>query len=261
VVGFSFQLVRPVSFWQGVLVFFAGVWAGGINTVVGSGTLVSFPVLLYVGLSPVTANVTNTMGLFPGSFVGAWGYRRELSGQRRRALILSSGVALGALTGAILLLQLPPGAFKAIVPVLIVLALVLVVFGKRITARLARAGHVAGTSITAPLWIAIALTGVYGGYFGAAQGVLMIGLFGVFLAESLQRQNALKNILAGLVNFVAAIVFVITAHIDWAAAGLVAAGSIVGGLLGARIGRRLSPTALRAVIVVVGVAALIKLLA
>jgi uncharacterized membrane protein YfcA len=237
------------------------MWAGGINTVVGSGTLVSFPVLLWVGLSPVTANVTNSVGLFPGSFVGAYGYRRELKGQQRRVLVLATGTALGALAGAVLLLQLPPGAFKAIVPALILIALALVVFGKPLTTWLVKRGHAAGERVTPALWIAIGLTGVYGGYFGAAQGVLMMGLFGVFLSESLQRQNALKNVLAGLVNLVAAIVFVITAHIDWAAAGLVACGSIIGGVIGARIGRRLSPTALRALIVVVGVAALIKLLA
>ena len=159
-----------------------------------------------------------------------------------------------------LLLELPPGAFKAIVPALIVLALLLVVFGKRLNAWLAARGRGASQSITVPLWIGVLGTGVYGGYFGAAQGVLLMALLGLFLAESLQRQNGLKNVLAGLVNFVAAIVFVLTTHIDWTAAGLVAAGSVIGGLLGARIGRRLSPTVLRATIVVVGVAAIVQLL-
>ena len=114
--------------------------------------------------------------------------------------------------------------------------------------------------VTWPLVLAAFGTGIYGGYFGAAQGILLMGFLGLFLAESLQRQNALKNVLAGLVNLVAAVVFVATTHIDWAAAGLVALGSIAGGLLGARIGRRLSPTVLRGVIVVVGVAAIVKLL-
>jgi Predicted permeases len=252
-----------VTFWEGVLVFVAGVWAGTINTVVGSGTLITFPVLLGIGLPPVTANVTNTLGLFPGSFVGAYGYRRELAGQGRRATVLGVASVIGAIGGAVLLLVLPAGAFKDIVPVLIVLALVLVVFGKPLTAWLTVHGRGAAERVTAPLWLVTLGTGVYGGYFGAAQGVLLMGFLGLFLAESLQRQNALKNVLTGLVNFVAAIVFVIAAtkHIDWAAAGLVAAGSILGGVLGAHIGRRLKPAVLRAVIVAVGIVAIVKLLA
>ena len=238
----------------------AGVWAGTINTVVGSGTLVSFPVLLGVGLSPVTANVSNTIGLFPGSFVGAYGYRRELTGQRRRVLLLGAASALGGLGGAVLLLQLPSGAFDAIVPVLIVLAVLLVVFGKRLTGWMQARGGGARATVGPALWLTSFGTGIYGGYFGAAQGVLLMGFLGLFLVESLQRQNALKNVLAGLVNLVAAVVFTATTHIDWTAAGLIAAGSILGGLLGAKIGRKLSPTVLRATIVVVGIAAIVKLL-
>jgi uncharacterized membrane protein YfcA len=249
-----------VSWWQALLVLAAGVAAGGINTIVGSGTLISFPVLLGVGIAPVTANVSNTIGLFPGSFVGAYGYRRELAGQRNRSVVLGTASMLGGIGGAVLLLTLPAGAFRAIVPVLIVLALVLVVFGKRLTAWLDRHRHAPKQTVGPALWLTTLGTGVYGGYFGAAQGVLLMGFLGLFLAEDLQRQNALKNVLAGIVNLVAAAVFVLTAHIDWTAAGLIAAGSIVGGVLGARIGRRLSPAVLRGVIVVVGVAAIVKLL-
>jgi uncharacterized protein len=250
-----------VTAWQVVLTVLAGVWAGTINTVVGSGTLVSFPVLLAVGLSPVTANVSNTLGLFPGSFVGAYGYRRELAGQGRRAILLGVAVLLGAVAGAFLLLVLPSAAFDTIVPVLIGLALILVVFGRRINAWLAGRGRYASEHVTVGLWIAMLLTGVYGGYFGAAQGILQMGFFGVFLKDDIQRHNALKNLLAGLVNFVAAVVFVaVGAHINWTAAGLVAAGSIAGGILGARIGRRLPPNVLRGIIVVVGIAAIVKLL-
>jgi uncharacterized membrane protein YfcA len=218
-------------------------------------------VLLAVGLPPVTANVSNTVGLFPGSFVGAYGYRRELAGQRARATTLGVASVVGAVIGAVLLLELPAGAFRAIVPVLIVLALSLVVFGRRITAWLARRGRHATDRVTGPLWLTVLGAGIYGGYFGAAQGVLLMGFLGIYLAESLQRQNALKNVLAGFVNLVAAIVFITTTHIDWAAALLVALGSVAGGLLGARIGRRLSPAVLRAVIVVVGLAAIVELVA
>jgi uncharacterized membrane protein YfcA len=249
-----------VSIWQALLVFVAGIAAGTINTVVGSGTLITFPVLLGVGLPPITANVSNTLGLFPGSFVGAYGYRRELVGQKRRLILLGSASVTGGVIGAVLLLTLPAGAFKAIVPVLIVIALLLVIFGPRLNKRLASTAHAATDRVTPLLWIAVLGTGIYGGYFGAAQGVLLMAIMGVLLAETLQRQNALKNVLAGLVNFVAAIVFVFTAHIDWTAAALIAVGSILGGLLGARIGRRLPPAGLRALIVVVGLAALVKLL-
>jgi uncharacterized membrane protein YfcA len=249
-----------VTFWEGLLVLVAGVGAGTINTVVGSGTLITFPTLLAVGLPPVTANVSNTVGLFPGSFVGAYGYRRELAGQGGRTLRLGSATLLGAVLGAVLLLVLPAGAFKAIVPVLIILALLLVVFGGRLTRWLVARGHSASGRVSVPLWVVTFGTGVYGGYFGAAQGVLLMGFLGLFLSESLQRLNAVKNVLAGVANLVAAVVFVASTHIDWAAAGLIAGGSIVGGFVGAHIGRRLPAPALRAVIVVVGLAAVVKLL-
>lgn len=249
-----------MSVWQDVVVLFAGVWAGAINTVVGSGTLITFPVLLAVGLPPVTANVANTIGLFPGSFVGAYGYRRELEGQRNRAIVLGTASVVGAVVGAILLLKLPAGAFDAVVPVLIVLALLLVVFGRRLTAWLTAHGRGATDRVTVALWLVTVGTGIYGGYFGAAQGVLLMGFLGLMLAEPIQRQNALKNVLTGLVNLVAAILFALTTHVDWTAAGLIAVGSILGGLIGARIGRKLSPAVLRGIIVAVGLAAIVKLL-
>jgi uncharacterized membrane protein YfcA len=250
-----------VNTWQGLLVFVAGIAAGTINVVVGSGTLITFPVLLGIGLPPITANVSNTLGLVPGSVAGAYGYRRELSGQGRRAIQLGIGSTLGAVAGAVLLLTLPAGAFKAIVPALIALALVVVVFGPRLTAIITSGRHKPSSGVTPLLWLLTVGTGVYGGYFGAAQGVLLMGILGLLLAETLQRQNALKNVLAGLTNAVAAIVFVFSGHLDWAAAGLIAAGSIVGGVIGARVGRRLQPRALRAVIVIVGLVAIVKLLA
>lgn len=231
----------------------------------GSGTLLTFPVLLALGYPPVTANVSNTVGLVPGNLSGVLGYRRELAGQRGRVLLLGTGTVLGALLGAVLLLTLPPGAFKAIVPALIIVALVLVVVQPRLS-RWVRERRAADGLATDPtghgvlLWLAVAATGVYGGYFGAAQGVLLMGLLGVVVHEDLQRLNAVKNVLALLANTVSAAVFIAVAHVSWQAAGLIAVGSIIGGQLGARLGRRLSPTVLRTLIVVVGVVAVARLL-
>jgi uncharacterized protein len=243
-----------------VCIALAGLAAGTINTVVGSGTLITFPVLLAFGYAPVRANVSNTVGLVPGSVSGAIGYRAELAGQRGRALRLGTMSVLGGLTGAVLLLVLPASAFKAIVPVFIAGALVLTVLQPRIARWLAgrridlqRPGH----PLTA---LAVYLTGVYGGYFGAAQGIILLAILGIALAQDLQRTNALKNVLAGLVNGVAGLYFVIAAHIDWGPALLIAGGSVLGGQLGARYGRRLPPAGLRALIVVVGIAAIVQLL-
>ena len=235
--------------------------AGTINVVVGSGTLITFPVLLAIGLPPVTANVSNAVGLFPGSFVGAYGYRSELTGQRDRVIRLGVAASLGALVGAVLLLVLPASAFATIVPILIVLALVLVLIGPRVSAWVGRSSTGGPGRVTVPLMVVIFACGVYGGYFGAAQSVLIMGIFGLMLHDTIQRQNGLKNIIAGMVNAVATLLFVFFRHVDWQAAGLIAAGAIVGGVIGARVGKRLSPAVLRAVIVVIGVAALIKLLA
>lgn len=249
-----------MSVWEALVVFVAGIGAGTINTVVGSGTLITFPTLVALGVPPVTANVSNSVGLFPGALAGTWGYRHELRGWRNRALKLASGTVLGAIAGAFLLLVLPAETFHAIAPALILLALLLVLLGKRLTTWLARAGHHPRATVTPALWTGAMLVGVYGAYFGAAQGVLLMGMFGVLLAEPVQRQNAIKNLLSGIAKLVATIIFVATAHIDWPIAGLIALGSVIGGLLGARIGRRLEPSALRAVIVVVGLIAVVKLL-
>lgn len=233
----------------------AGVAAGTINTVVGSGTLVTFPVLLAVGYPPVTANVSNTIGLVPGSISGAVGYREELRGQRGRALRLGACSLLGGIAGAVALLVLPDDLFGTVVPVFIAVALVLVVAQPLLAQRLAT-GRGAGRGTAAGVCVA----GVYGGYFGAAQGILLLGILGLTLPEPLQRVNALKNVLAGLVNGVAGVVFVLAAHVAWLPVALIAVGSALGGQLGARYGKRLPPWALRALIVVVGVVAIIRLL-
>ena len=242
-----------------VAILLAGVAAGTINTVVGSGTLITFPTLLAFGVPPVTANVSNTIGLVPGSVSGAVGYRRELEGQRSRVLRLSVASLLGGTAGAVLLLRLPDGAFEAIVPALILLGLVLVVFQPRISAWVARQHEGTGGLPhhgTWWVWPAVFVTGVYGGYFGAAQGVLLMAVMGIGIAETLQRLNAVKNVLAAIVNAVAGLIFAVVADVDWLVVLLIGVGSVVGGQLGATVGRRLPGTALRVVIVLVGLVAL-----
>jgi uncharacterized membrane protein YfcA len=292
-----------VPFLQALAIFAAGLAAGTINTVVGSGTLITFPTLLAFGYPPVLANVSNNVGLVPGVASGVHGYRAELAGQRRRIIRLGSASASGGLVGAILLLVLPADAFEAIVPALIGVAVVMVLIQPRVARWMARrqvdrsaaapgdgdpdadpdparppqpldggtmaVGVLPVTDVSRSaeeiggpvLWFFVFCAGVYGGYFGAAQGVLLIGMLGIAFSDSLQRINAVKNVLAGLVNGLAAIVFIALTHIDWGVAGLIAAGSIIGGQVGARVGRRLPPWGLRLVIVCVGVAALVKLLA
>ena len=253
-----------MSIWEVVAIFLAGMAAGTINTVVGSGTLITFPTLLAFGVPPVTANVSNCLGLVPGSLSGAIGYRRELGGQRARLVRLGAASVLGGITGAVLLLVLPSGAFAAIVPVLIAVGCVLVVAQPAISRRVAARAEARGTERPehgAPwVWVTVFGAGVYGGYFGAAQGVLLMAILGIGLTETMQRNNATKNVLAMLVNLVAAIVFIVVADMDWALAGTIAAGAVIGGQLGATVGRRLPPWALRAFIVVVGVAALAQIL-
>jgi hypothetical protein len=240
-------------------IFAAGVVAGTINTVVGSGTLFTFPVLLAFGYAPVVANVSNTVGLVPGSATGAFGYRRELAGQRRRLLALSVASVSGGLIGAVLLLTLPASAFKDIVPAFIAVALALIVVQPRLSARLAtrrpRSREFAG-----PLaMLGVFAGGIYGGYFGAAQGIMVLAILTLALDDDLQRLNAVKVVLTGLVNLVSGLVFVLFANVAWAPAGLIAAGSMLGGVLGSRVGRQLPAPVLRGVIVAVGIAAIVHL--
>lgn len=261
-----------------LLILIAGIGAGMINAVVGSGTLITFPTLIALGFAPITANISNNLGLIPGAVSGTWGYRRELAGQRARAVRLAPMSLGGAAVGAVLLLVLPAEAFATVVPVLIALALVLVVVQPRLQARLRRqlsvqlAGHEApgsaapsdhsvGRGRWAILMVGVALAGVYGGYFGAAQGIILISLIASLLPEPMQRANALKNLLSVIVNGVAGVIFCVVAwsQINWVVVALIAVGSTIGGLLGAKVGRRLPDWALRAVIVVVGSIAIVKL--
>ena len=249
-----------MSLLHALAIFGAGIAAGTINTVVGSGTLITFPVLLGFGYSPVVANVSNTVGLVPGSASGALGYRQELSGQDRRMIPLATASILGGCVGAALLLSLPSSAFKAIVPVFIAVALVLIVAQPWLARALEHRRRPAHANAGPLATMGVFASGVYGGYFGAAQGILLLSILGLAINDDLQRINALKVVLAGLVNFVAAIIFVFAAHVAWGAAVLIAVGSTIGGVLGARVGRRLPEGVLRAVIVVVGIVAIVRLL-
>ena len=253
-----------MEWWQLLLVAFVGAAAGLINTVVGSGTLITFPTLLALGMPPVLANVSNCIGLAPGSFAGALAGRAELAGQRARVLRYGTASLLGAVVGALLLLRLPSAAFDAIVPALIGLGLLLVVVGpalsRRVAARRERLGQEADGRGPVWLWPVVVVTGAYGGYFGAAQGVLVIAVMGVALSETLARVNALKNVLTGIANGVAGVVFVLISEVDWLVVALLAVGSVLGAQVGARVGRRLPPKVYRVVIVAVGLAAIVNLL-
>ena len=270
--------VLGLEAWQVLLVLLAGFWAGTINSVIGSGTLVTFPVLVGVGFPPVTAQISNAMGLVAAGFSGVFGYRRELSQARAVVPALTSASLLGGLAGAGLLIVLPPEVFGVVAPVLIVVALAFVVLQPRlqvwVRSRSARAdaggaaaretvgADVPRGPVTGTLWALVFLAGVYGGYFVAAQGVLLMGILGVFLlGGTLVHANAVKTWLSLSVNLVAAASYLLFAsdRIDWTAVALIAASSLVGGSVGARIGRRISPTVLRVVIVVVGLAGLVSM--
>jgi uncharacterized membrane protein YfcA len=333
----------------------AGAAAGAINALVGSGTLVTFPILLALGYPPVVANASNAVGLVPGSFAAAYGYRAEVAVHRRLLLPLGVAALAGGIVGAALLLVLPDATFRAVVPVLIGGALILIVLQPWLVRMLRRRGvHTGGsrpdgdpatrsatefdsTAISAgavsaagggadaviaagaldagagaaprsdagavavpgsdavagavpgsgagagavggagrgpgirgsepatrpagPALIAgVFAAGVYGGYFGAALGVLLLGLLGVLVSSNLQQVNGLKNILSGVANTVAAVVFIVAGVVSWLPALLIAVSAVVGGMAAARYGRRLPDSILRAVIVAVGVTAVIRMI-
>lgn len=263
-----------VSTWQLIVVALAGVLAGAINAVVGSGTLVTFPTLVAFGVPPVTATMTNAVGLVAGGVSGTWGYRRELAGQWSQLRWQLPGSALGAVVGCWLLLHLPDTVFETVVPVLLVGALILVVaqpWIQRWAAGRVGADRLDGPDLhdaiptprrLAALVVATFAVGIYGGYFTAAQGILLVAAMGVIVPGDLQRLNAAKNLLALTVNIVAAVTYSIVAgdQIDWLVAGIIALGSLVGGSVGARYGRRMTPSVLRGAIVVIGLIGLVRLI-
>ncbi len=255
---------------EALAIFAAGGAAGAVNAVVGSGSLITFPTLLAFGIPPVVANVSNNVGLVSGNVSGAVGYRRELEGQRRRLIRLGVIAAAGSVAGAAALLTLPSSSFQVIVPVLILISCLLVVIQPWLSHRITARRQQRASQATAPasdkertglvLGAGIFASAGYGGYFGAAQGVLVIGLLGTFLDESMQRVNGAKNVLVTVVNGTAAVVYIAFAHVDWLVALLIAIGSTLGGVVGARYGRRLPPLALRIFVVIIGVISAVKLI-
>jgi uncharacterized protein len=231
---------------EALAVLLAGTLAGGVNAVVGSGSLITFPTLVAVGFPPVTANVSNSVGLVPGGISGSIGYRRELRGQWRRIGFLAIGTTIGAIIGGILLLELPDAVFDAVVPILILMAVALMAI------RPSPKQHEGRSSMPGGIAASFA-TGIYGGYFGAAQGIILVSLLRLSFTENLQVLNAIKNVLTGLANAVAGVLFIIVADVAWDAAALIAAGSFVGAHLGARYGRRIPSETLRRIVIVYGV--------
>jgi hypothetical protein len=256
-----------MSFFEAVMLVLVGIVAGTMNSIIGSGGLVTFPALLAFGYSPLVANMTNNMGSLPGALSGAFVMRKEMQTQWARILRLSILTFIGGLGGALLLFMIPAAAFKRIVPVLIALALILIIIQPRLQARAAKRETRVGRKKTAEDRrkqisgdISIFLTGIYGGYFGAAQGILLMSILGAMFDETIHRLNSVKIMLAVSANVAAAIVFIFHGGVAWKAAAAISVGSLIGGVLGAHIGRRLPTAVYRGFIVVVGLAAIAKVL-
>ena len=243
-----------------LLLAVAGLAAGLVNAVAGGGSLLSFPALLAVGYPSVEANVTNTVALFPGYLGSVLGGRRELAGQGRRIRALAAVSVVGAVGGAVLLLTTPGEVFRAVVPFLILLACALLLAQPRLAKVVQSRSRESAAEHGVVLQVTVLLAAVYGSYFGAGLGVLLLGLLGVFLVETLQRVNALKNVLSLVINTVALVAFGVFGPVVWSAALVVALSSLVGGFAGARVARRIPAKLLRALVVVYGVVVAIALL-
>jgi uncharacterized membrane protein YfcA len=236
---------------EAALIIGAAALAGALNVLVGGGSLITYPTLLALGYPPVLANVSNNLGLIPGNAAGVLAYRPLLAGHRAPLLALVPASLLGGLNGAILLLALPAKLFAAVVPLLIALASVLMALQPRIRAWIERR-QAQQPDTGLPLLAGVYLAGLYGGYFGAAQGVLLLAVMAVGLDENLQRLNGFKNALVLIVNGTAALVFIGFTRVDWQVAALIAVGTAAGGWLGGRFGRRIPEPLMRRTIVATG---------
>jgi uncharacterized membrane protein YfcA len=225
----------------------AGFLAGGINSIAGAGSLLTFPALLAVGLPPLPANVSNSIGLVPGSLSGAWGYRTELRGHLGQAARLCTASAVGGLIGAAILLRLPPRVFELVVPALVAASSILVLIQPRLAGRLFGRGENTGAAAAGVFVVAI-----YGGYFGAAQGIMLLAVMGLFLEAPLVRINGYKTLAAGVANAAGGVVFIILAPVSWSHALVLGVASLAGGRLGAAVGLRAHERPLRVGIAVFG---------
>lgn len=245
------------------LVAVGGLLAGAVNAMAGGGTLISFPALLAAGLPPVTANITSSVGLVSGYAGGTQGYRRELAGQGHRFRVLGVVSIAGGVAGAVVLLVTPADAFRAVVPYLILLSCLLLAaqpWLSRVVARRRAGGGAETPEITPAVHAGVFVAAVYGSYFGAGLGVLLLGVLGIFLDDDLQRLNALKGLLSLVVNLVGVLVFLTSGRVAWADAGILLVAAYLGGLGGAALARRLRPALLRYCVVALGVAVAIGLL-
>ena len=230
----------------------AGLVAGGVNAVAGGGSLLLFPALVASGYSTLAANVTNSVALWPGYVGGVVGFRRELGGQRGRVVSLSLTCVLGAVAGCVLLLATPVSAFDLIVPFLVLAASLLLAVQPRVSAMVGPPTPETPTKASV-LYPAVFLGAVYGGYFGGALGVILLGVLALTVHDTLRRLNALKAVLQFVVASVTVLVFAAFGPVDWAAVAVIAPASLIGGYLGARVASRLDDRVLRWAVVVFGV--------
>jgi uncharacterized membrane protein YfcA len=251
-----------MSGWHLVLVGIAGLFAGLINGVVGAGTLITFPLLVALGVPPVLANGTNTTGLFPGAISSAVVYRHSFAEHRRLIVVMALSAAGFASLGAVLVLALPPTVFARVVPILILIAVALVLLQPLITKLIRRwIGHhtLEGFPHRVPSVATASAVGVYGGYFGGGQGIVLMGLLPMVFSPDLQRANGVKNVLAATANATAAAVFIVAGHVIWSVAIVLALTSVAGGWVGSKLAKRLPSIAFRIVIAVVGIVSAIAL--
>ena len=243
-----------LSFLELGAVGLAAVAGGFVNAIAGGGTLITFPMLTAVGVAPVIANVTNTVALCPGYVGGTYAQRSDLTGQARRMWMLLPTGILGGITGGVLLLSTTDTTFRKLIPYLILTAVVLLAFQDQM--RNAVMGRISGDHATHPheAWSIplIFLAAIYGGYFGAGLGVMMLAVLGLVLDDTLTRLNALKQSLSFVINIAAAIFFLFSGKVLWTAAAVMAVGALAGGVLGGRVASRIKPIILRWIVVVVG---------
>jgi uncharacterized protein len=237
-----------VGLFDAAAVAAAGAAAGAANSIAGGGSLITFSTLVALGLPQLSANVTNTVGLIPGAVSGTLGYADTLGGQRRRILEVAIPTVAGAVLGTILLLVTPNDTFEVIVPGLVAACCLLLLFQPRLVVIMTHAGNEHSPLLAGGLVAA----GAYGAYFGAAVSILLLALLTLFVAEGVQRLNGIKILLAGLTNLVAAFAYVFLAPVRWPYAVVMMAATLVGGISGARLARRVSGDALRVGIACVG---------